>query len=306
MRPASILATSLLAAAGAIALADAAAAQSAPRQLTWAGRPEVSAAVAAAVPISASAGRPRRPNPVIPHGGAAAVEAAPFAPSEAAPPRRTLTPANAWLQPRQPQPEPAPAPVQPAVMAAAPPVQPQPRPQPRATPDFLPDQGGRGQPVPADIALAMPTPQPEAQPGPPQPDPSDPMAPRRDAPIFRMQREQPAPPPEPQAAAPAVAPARADAEARTPQPRRVAEVTRTEERPAPWTGARYYSLHRQNGRQPDPLALPQPTYVDALAVTMTETPASQDLAQPDQGPTLIRDNQGRLRAAPAPSDGDHQ
>lgn len=303
MRPASILATSLLAALGAIALADAAAAQNAPRQLTWAGRPEASAAVDAAVPVSASAGRPRRPNPVIPHGGAAAVEAPPFASAEAAPPRRTLTPANAWLQPPRPQPQPEPAPVQPAVMAAARPVQPQP--QPRATPDFLPDQGGRGQPVPADIALAAP---PQPQPQPPQPNASDPMAPRRDAPIFRMQREQPAPPPEPQApeAAPAVAPARADAAARAPQPRRIAEVTSTDERPAPWTGARYYSLHRQNGRQPDPLALPQPTYVDALAVTMTETPASQDLAQPDQGPTLIRDNQGRLRAAPAPSDGDHQ
>jgi hypothetical protein len=39
---------------------------------------------------------------------------------------------------------------------------------------------------------------------------------------------------------------------------------------------------------------------------MPETIASQDLAAPEPGPTLIRDNQGRLRSAPAASDGDHQ
>jgi hypothetical protein len=124
------------------------------------------------------------------------------------------------------------------------------------------------------------------------------MAPRRDAPIFRLQRTAPAPE---AVEAPAAAPQAADA----PMASRIAEVANTGERP-PQQGARYYSVHRQNGRQPDALAMPEPTYVDALAITMTATPASQDLAQPDQGPTLIRDNNGRLRAAPAASDGDHQ
>ncbi|HZV84907.1 MAG TPA: hypothetical protein VFF48_07975 [Brevundimonas sp.] len=130
------------------------------------------------------------------------------------------------------------------------------------------------------------------------------MAPRRDAPIFRMQQRNLAQPtPETGAVA-------ADAEARPtasdePRSQRVAEVSNTGERP-PQQGARYYSVHRQNGRTPDGLTMPDPTYVDSLAITMTQTPASQDLAQPDQGPTLIRDNQGRVRQAPAPSDGDHQ
>ena len=123
------------------------------------------------------------------------------------------------------------------------------------------------------------------------------MAPRRDAPIFRMQQE----------AAPAPAPADQPVEAadRASRPRRVAEAANTGERP-PQQGGRYYSVHRQNGRQPDTLEIPDPTYIDALAVTLPETIASQDLAVPEQGPTLIRDAQGRVRAAPAASDGDYQ
>ena len=77
--------------------------------------------------------------------------------------------------------------------------------------------------------------------------------------------------------------------------------------PAPRAaGGRYYSVHRQNGRDPDPLAIPEPTYVDGLVVGEIETLASQDLAAPQEGPTLIRDRNGNLRAAPAASDGDHQ
>lgn len=129
------------------------------------------------------------------------------------------------------------------------------------------------------------------------------MAPRRDAPIFRMQQT---PPPQPQAA-PQAAP-RAEAPARPetePQPRRVMEVAASGEA-APRDGARYYSVHRQNGREPDAVAMPEPTYVDALVVTMAETPATQDLAAPDPGPTLIRDRNGSMRPVPASSDGDHQ
>ncbi|MFN3669432.1 MAG: hypothetical protein ACK4VY_09005, partial [Brevundimonas sp.] len=131
--------------------------------------------------------------------------------------------------------------------------------------------------------------------------PLDPMAPRRDAPIFRMQRDAPAAPP---AAAPVEQPAPAAPDA-PPRPSRTAEVVNSGERP-PQQGGRYYSVHRQNGRQPDTLDMPEPTYVDALAVSMPETIASQDLAAPQEGPALIRDAQGRIRPVPAGSDGDHQ
>ena len=52
--------------------------------------------------------------------------------------------------------------------------------------------------------------------------------------------------------------------------------------------------------------MPDPTYVDAIAVTMPDSLASQDLAQPQEGPTLIRDAQGRVRAQPAAPEGDYQ
>jgi hypothetical protein len=226
-----------------------AAAQTAPAQtpaparyLNWAGRGEA-AAMPRPTEVSAQATAPsRRPNRVIPHGGAyEAPPAAPVIASDA--PRRTLTPATAWLRPSAP----APAPMAMTAPAA---------------------------PAPSD----------------------DPMAPRRDAPIFRMQQTPPpAPAPEPQAQADAA-----------PQPRRVAMVAANpDDRPAP-QGSRYYSVHRQNGREPDPLTLPQPTYVDALAITTPVTIASQDLAQPDHAPTLIRDAQGRVRAQAAAPEGDYQ
>ena len=103
----------------------------------------------------------------------------------------------------------------------------------------------------------------------------DPMAPRRDAPIFQLQRNTPQP------AAPAPAPA--------PAP------------PAP-NGARYYSVHRQAGRQPDATPLPAPNYLDALPVELDQPIASDDLAQPPEAPAVMRDAQGRLRAAPMADD----
>ena len=256
------------------------------RQLSWPSR-NMAAPAATRTDL-------RRSNLVIPHGGFGA--AGPARASSPAP-RRTLTPADAWLRPTPPPPAAAPArtessaPIRPAAPVSRPP----------ATPDYLPDQGGRGQPVPADIAYAPTSGSAPSEVTAPAPDqPADPMAPRRDAPIFRLQ--QAAPRPDPVAEAPAAAP---QSQAAAPAPRYVAEVANTGERP-PQQGARYYSVHRQNGRQPDTLAIPEPTYVDALAITMTQTPASQDLAEPEQGPTLIRDSQGRMRPAPAASDGDHQ
>ena len=305
MRRSPILKTALLAAASLVLSAGGAAAQTAGapagegrglRYLSWPGRSEA----APAAPAAAAGRRDlRRPNTVIPHGGFASAPPAPARPGLTPAPgaRRTLTPANAWMQPVAPPPEPVMAPPSAAPVAPRPAPAPPPAPRPRATPDYLPDPGSR-QAVPAEMIYA-PAP---AQPAPVESGPFDPMAPRRDAPIFRMQQDAPAAAP---AAAPPVIQPAAAAPAATPQPRRVAEVSNSGERP-PVQGGRYYSVHRQNGRQPDALEMPAPNYVDALVVTMPETIASQDLAAPEQGPTLVRDAQGRVRPAPAASDGDHQ
>lgn len=117
--------------------------------------------------------------------------------------------------------------------------------------------------------------------------PSDPMAPRRDALIFQMQATpgtHSATPPRPQPQVPAAAPVRPLAASSTAGP---AEQ-----------GARYYSVHRQNNRQPDPTPLPPTTYVDAIAIDLPTSLASQDLAAPAEPPTLVRNAQGRLQAMP--------
>lgn len=310
MRRPPILTTALLAAAGVVLFAGTASAQSAAapsgearglRYLSWPSRGEASPAASVAAPAAAGRRDLRRPNTVIPHGGFTSAAPVPTRPGLTPAPgaRRTLTPANAWMHPAAPPPEPVSAdpPMAPPPTPRPAPAQP-PTPQPRTTPDYLPDPGGRGQAVPAEMIYA-PAPS-QAPPG--QSEPFDPMAPRRDAPIFRMQQDAPAA--APAAAPPVIQPAAAAPEA-APQPRRVAEVSNSGQRP-PTQGGRYYSVHRQNGRQPDALEMPEPNYVDALVVTMPETIASQDLAAPEQGPTLIRDAQGRVRPAPAASDGDHQ
>lgn len=291
------LSTALLVAAGALALADAASAQSARdsaetrglRYLSWQARGEPSAP-SGADPARRTPARTdlRRPNTVIPHGGFAPSEAtAPGRPAaETTPARRTLTPANAWLRPATPPPEPAPAPAPAAVTPAPPPA---PTPPPRPGPDYLPDQGRRGQPAPAEAIFPTSAPSDAGA----VTVPADPMAPRRDAPIFRLQRDAPPPAaPGPQGEA-------------TPEPRRVSETAAPVDGP-PRQGARYYSVHRQNGREPDALVMPAPNYVDALVVSSIDTIASQDLAEPVQAPTLIRDRNGNTRSAPAASDGDHQ
>ncbi|MBX9460935.1 MAG: hypothetical protein KL785_07420 [Brevundimonas sp.] len=301
MRRASTLAA-VLAAAGGLLLADAASAQSDPRYLSWSGRGEATPPQGApAVPTTVRRDI-RRPNPVIPHGGAAARDAAPNRLTPApGPARRTLTPANAWLQPAAPAPETAPASaavMAPPSAAPTPAPPPPPPPPPRPGPEYLPDQGGRGQPAPAELIYPAPARTEDLG----ADAAADPMAPRRDALIFQMQSSTP--PPD-QAATPVAAPVQPPAE--TPAPtRQVMEVANSGEAPPTRSGGRYYSVHRQNGREPDPLAMPAPTYVDGLVVSGIETMASQDLAEPGQGPTLIRDRNGNMRAAPAPSDGDHQ
>lgn len=311
MSRAAILAAAVLS-AGFVLTAGEASAQAAPadgqaaglRYLAWNGRSGPPAATPAAeAPSIPGAPGLRRPNLVIPHGGFSAVAPAPARTAAAvgARPGSGLTPANAWMR-RAPAPEPV-APTEVArSVAPAPRVVAQPAPPARAAPDYLPNQGGRGQPAPAE---AVDAPAPVVEAPAPSFDPADPMAPRRDAPVFRMQRSAAVEPS--QAPAPEPAPARTAAAApRETAPVRVATVTaNTADRPTV-EGARYYSVHRQEGRQPDPIAIPEPTYVDAMAVNVPESLASQDLAQPAEPPTLIRDSQGHLRAAPAASDGDHQ
>ena len=128
--------------------------------------------------------------------------------------------------------------------------------------------------VPPPAPVPTPVPAPTAQPMAPAPAPADPMAPRRDAPLFRIA---------------AAAPVSAEADA---APRPV--------QPATTTGApaRYYSLHRQNGRRPDAIAMPSPVYLDALPVELERAPQSEDLAEPPAAPTVLRDNNGRVRPAP--------
>ena len=314
-RVAILAAVAILSAGVATLTAGEASAQAAPadaqaaglRYLAWNGRSGPPATPTAGTPSVAGAPGLRRPNLVIPHGGFSAVAPAPSrATTAAAAPRQGLTPANAWMRrPAAPDPArpvdavraapPAPAPVARLVAQPAVPARP--------TPEYLPNQGGRGQPAPAEAVYA-PAPAPIAEA--PAFDPADPMAPRRDAPVFRMQRSAAVAPPD-APAAPEPAPARAAAAARRETaPARIATVTpNTADRPTV-ESARYYSVHRQDGRQPDPIAMPEPTYVDALAISVPESLASQDLAQPAEPPTMIRDGQGHLRAAPAASDGDHQ
>ena len=162
-----------------------------------------------------------------------------------APVPRGLTPANAWMRPA----------------AAVPPVEAQP-------------------PAPAPEPLPAPTRAPVVSHQPSADAVADPMAPRRDAAIFRMGQTEPA---QAQASAPSVAPVQ-QAAAYSP-------------------GGRYYSVHRQNGRQPDTVAMPAPVYLDALPVDMEHTPQSEDLAEPPAAPTVLRDANGRVRPAP-PSTGD--
>ena len=316
MRRASSLTAAAAAAAGGLLLATTAVAQSpgspsntpaSQRYLYWDGRSEPAPATVASNQSQPVRTDLRRPNPVIPHGGfsAAAPPAHRGLTPAPGPARRSLTPANAWLQP-PPAPAPQPAPIAAAPVAAVPvaAASAMPVPQPRPTPEYLPDQGGRGQPTPVEtVAWSPPPPPPEAT-----PDTSavaDPMAPRRDAPIFRMARPatpQPSAPPVAELAAPSGPATPAQPQ---PQPQRVAQITNSGEA-APRQGARYYSVHRQNGRDPDALDMPASTYVDALVITGVESLDTQDLAEPEQGPTLIRDRNGNIRSAPAASDGDHR
>lgn len=201
------------------------------RVLTWPGkveRPAPGARLAAAARPAPVEGSPTRMR------GPVAVYAQPTAPA-----RNGLTPASAWLNPVPTTPTPTRS-----YEAAAP----------------------AHEAAPAYASVAATPPPPAAEPAPaPAAEAADPMAPRRDAPIFRMgATSSPASQaPTPNAYAPSSGPA--------PQ------------------GARYYSVHRAAGRQPDPTIIPEPFFLDHAPV---------DLAEPPAQPPRVRTADGRTQAAP--------
>ena len=318
MRSALVFTTALFAVstvAGAASAQQVATNSAGLRYLSWPGKTTVNAAPAPAVVTASARGEPAL-RPVRTAAALDASSAIPLAridaPSREAP-RPGLTPATAFYNPtygaasasantapqayvtaparQAPTPAPAPAPQaapQPTPQAAA---QPAPPPTPRPEPRPEPVMAAANTPAPAQAAQPQPAqPQqqqaytPEAAPAPAAPTPAaatdvvDPMAPRRDAAIFSLQRQ------------PAAAVA-SDA----PQAAEVQQVAQA----GPYSQqARYYSVHRQAGRHPDAIAAPQQSYLNALPVELTQVPASKDMAEPDAPPQLIRDANGRIRAMP--------
>lgn len=233
-----------------------------------------------------------------------------------------LTPASAFYAP-QPQQQPAFQPQVTAETAPAPPpaqieaqpqvpaqvrtqVRAQAQPQPNTTvqrlassPRPLQAQAPVEAPVQASVQAQNPVQAPtqaqvQAQAPSQQTTPEfDPMAPRRDAPIFRLQQQA-------QVQAPSVpdAPARQADEPAASASQSAAPPAMVQASLAPVQGARFYSVHRQAGRQPDAISAPQPIYLDALPVELTQTPSSADLAQPDGPPALLRSTDGTVRAMP--------
>ena len=112
---------------------------------------------------------------------------------------------------------------------------------------------------------------------------ADPMAPRRDALIFRMQAEASSQP----------APARNEPQAPSPAPPAPAYAA-VSGQPAR-DGARYYSVHRAAGRQPDAPTMPASVYLDHMPIDLTDPPTSADLAEPPATPAVTRTVNGRVQ-----------
>ena len=241
---------------------------SAPRYMSWAGRP------ANTTPANVTAAQAQAHHGMIPRR---------VAPSQAVsrpmmqsvpsvqPASRGLTPASAWLGPppvssfAPGSPDPlaytremaapvmAPAPV----VAAQPTWQPAPR-QPLAA-DFLPNQG-------APTTTVAETVQPASSAA------ADPMAPRADALIFRLRPQGSAQP---------------GAASAQPAPQVYAEAAAPTAAQPGQQGSRYYSVHREAGHTPDRTPLPEAVFYDSVAL---------DLAEPPETQVPQRDAQGRLRA----------
>ncbi|KIC59687.1 hypothetical protein RM53_04520 [Brevundimonas nasdae] len=281
----SIVLTAVNLAAGAAVAQQAPTNASGLRYLSWPGKPTV-AARATPTPAVIQA---ETPAPTVTAANRTLPGAIPLArlspapsvaPSVTTPRSNGLTPASAWMPQRAPiQAEPArTAPVE-AAPAETAPAETAPAQATRVAPSpYVPEpQPSAPQPQPApQMQAAQAEPQPAPQPA--QAAVADPMAPRRDAPIYRLQR--------PQAGAPLDAAAVAAGGQAAPTPT------------VDDNSARYYSVHRQAGRHPDAIPAPQQTYLDAMPVQMAQTPQSSDLAQPDGPPALIRNANGSLRAVP--------
>jgi Meckel syndrome type 1 protein len=269
LRPASLLATAALV-CGIAGMAEAQTAPG-PRYVSWAGRPANTTPASVSAAPAHSGMIPRRVAP------GQTISRPMMQPTPVPRPvSNGLTPASAWLGP-QPvssfapgSPDPlaytremaAPVPAPAPVMANRPTVQPPPR---QPGPDFLPDQG-----APTTTVAEGPQPAPGAA--------ADPMAPRADAPIFRLR--------------PQAAPQQPGAGADQPAPRVYAEATAPVAAQPGQQGSRYYSVHREAGHAPDRTALPEAVFYDSVAL---------DLAQPPETQVPRRDAQGRL-LAPSRSD----
>ncbi len=238
-----------------VAQAQVAAGGGGPRYLSWANRP------ADTTPGDVAAARTRARDGMIPRRVAPSqtIQRPSMMPAPLpAPTSGSLTPASAWLGPRvtppyaSGSPDPSGFDVEVAAQAPVPPVSPAYAPPPP-----------RVSPAPASIADDAPV--------------DDPMAPRRDAPIFRLQPQGPAAAQPPSAQSGQVA-LQAHAQA---TPARAGQQ-----------GARYYSVHRSAGRQPDPTVMPEPVFFDSVTLDLAEPPATEP---------LMRDAQGRRRTIAEPS-----
>ena len=276
-------------------------AQDAPalRYLDWNGRPAPVAMARAETPAARGDIPALRPvSPVIPHAGTQSYASVPeLRPATPSLPLRTiradgrpgLTPADAFFAapqsvpvsaPRPPAPQPVRTPVVEArpVASSAPPVRQAPVPAPVERP--------APQPVPRPVPTPAPTPAPTRPPE----WADDPMAPRADALIWSVGQSRQAPAP---AAAPAPAPTPSQPAAPVTQPQPTYPTERTPQ--AAPQGARYYSVHRQNGRQPDRTTMPEQVYLDALPIELEETPSSPSMARPPEPPQLVRNPDGTVR-----------
>lgn len=292
-QPPRILIVPLTAAAMTLALASPSLAQQARpgeqlgmRYLSWAGKP-----------AAQNNDQLRRPGDVTPRQQVsnlqpAAATTGPVRPNRYGAPSNGLTPASAWTTPPAPAPQYAPpqapqpysSPTAPLRDAAA---QAPAQMQTASAPAYDAGRSLRRQDpyiaAPPQVQMAMqPAPQPTYLP-PPTTVPTavepaapaagyDPMAPRADAPIYRLGRAA-----QPQVQAQVEAPAQA-----APQP--LAQQVRTQPGQPPREGARYYSVHREAGHEPDPMTLPESVFIGG---------ASADLAEPPPAPVIQRTINGR-------------